>query len=97
MADRYICQACGELFESNSDAFSQTCSACGHRHQPRAGCCSAGSPVSPATTTYRENDEMSIPADCVPAVARKPTSYSSGASMNQPPKIVVNTAAGRLT
>lgn len=48
-------------------------------------------------TTYNENVEMSIPADWVPAVARKPTSYSSGANMNHPPKTVVNTAAGRLT
>jgi len=58
----------------------------------------AGSLVRPAIVTYRPNVEMIVPANCVPAVARMPTSlYNSGASMNQPPKIVVRTAGGRLT
>jgi len=58
----------------------------------------AGSLVRPAIVTYRPNVEMMVPANCVPAVANTPTSlYNSGASMNQPPKIVVRTAGGRLT
>ena len=34
------------------------------------------------------------PPNCVSAVARKPTSYSSGASMNHTSEMVVSVAAG---
>ena len=39
MADVYICQSCGEAFDDPGNGFALTCPACGHRHQPRAGCC----------------------------------------------------------
>jgi hypothetical protein len=39
MPTLYVCQSCGEAFEPEADSFYAICSACGHRHQPAAGCC----------------------------------------------------------